>query len=129
MIDKIRNEAQYQQIMGLIEKYIEKAAEQGGFHALQKAETKELERLSLLAEQYEDNVLKIMPLPVATISSVVQQKTKEMRLSQHKLAELFGMSTSKISQILNGKRPPDVPFLKAAHEKLGIDGNLILEQA
>lgn len=29
--------------------------------------------------------------------------------------------------ILNGKREPDVHFLKAIHEKLGIEGNFILE--
>jgi HTH-type transcriptional regulator/antitoxin HigA len=38
------------------------------------------------------------------------------------------METTKISQILNGKRQPDVSFLKAAHEKLGLDGNLLLER-
>ena len=68
-----------------------------------------------------------MPLPV-TINVVVRQKIKEMNITQGKLAELFGMGSAKISQILNGKREPDVPFLKAVHKKLGIDGNFIFER-
>jgi HTH-type transcriptional regulator/antitoxin HigA len=89
MIDKIRNEAQYNQVMALIEKFIAKATERGGFNFLTDEEKEELGNLSLLAEQYEDNVLKIMPLPV-TISSVVQHKIKELNISQAKLAEILG---------------------------------------
>ena len=128
MIDKIRNEAQYNNVVALIEKFIEKATDNGGFNFLTETEKEELNHLSLLAEQYEDNVLKIMPLPV-TINSVVQHKIKEMNLTQAKLAEMLGLGTSKLSQILNGKREPDVTFLKAIHNKLGISGDFLLENA
>jgi HTH-type transcriptional regulator/antitoxin HigA len=126
MIDKIRNEAQYNQVMALIEKFINKATDGGGFNSLSAAEAEELSHLSLLAEQYEDNVLKIMPLPV-TINSLVQHKIKELNLTQAKLAEMLGLGTSKLSQILNGKREPDITFLKAVHSKLGISGDFLLE--
>jgi HTH-type transcriptional regulator/antitoxin HigA len=63
MVDKIRNEAQYNQVMALIEKFISKATGGGGFNSLSAAEAEELSHLSLLVEHYEDNVLKIMPLP------------------------------------------------------------------
>ena len=64
MIDKIRNEAQYKQVLSLIESYIKKATDNGGFNTLTKRENNGLKQLSVLAEQYEDDVLKIMPLPV-----------------------------------------------------------------
>lgn len=128
MIDKIRNEGQYNQVMALIEKFIQRATDKGGFSALTAAEIDELTQLSVLAEQYEDNVLKIMPLPV-TISSVVQHKIKELNISQAKLAEMLGLGTAKLSQILSGKREPDVTFLKAVHSKLGISGDFLLENA
>ncbi|SKB61276.1 helix-turn-helix domain-containing protein [Dyadobacter psychrophilus] len=127
MIDKIRNETQYKQVMTLIEGFIQKATDAGGFNALNEKETEELHKLTLLAEYYEDNVMNIMPLTV-TITAVVQQRINEMNITQGKLAEMFGMGSAKISQILNGKRQPDVPFLKAIHEKLGIDGNFILDR-
>lgn len=126
MITKIRTEAQYNQILQLIESFIKKATENGGFHSLSDAESNELEKLSLLAEQYEDQALKIMPIPV-TINALVHHKIKEMGLTQAKLADLLGIGTSKLSQILTGKREPDVPFLKAIHEKLGISGDFLLE--
>ena len=64
MINNIRNEAQYKQVLNLIESYIKKAADYGGFNMLTKKENNELKQLSLLAEQYEDEVLKIIPLHV-----------------------------------------------------------------
>ncbi len=126
MIDKIRNETQYYQVMNLIESFIQKATQGGGFHSLSKVDADELNRLSVLAEQFEDNSLKIMPLPI-TINTIVQSKIKEMNITQAKLAEMLGLGTSKLSQILNGKREPDVPFLKAVHKKLGISGDFLLE--
>lgn len=126
MINKIRNEAQYNQVLTLIEGFIQKATLGGGFQSLSKDESKELESLSLLAEQYEDNVLKLMPLPL-TINAVVQHKINELNINQAKLAEMLGLGTSKLSQILNGKREPDVSFLKALHTKLGISGDFLLE--
>jgi len=126
MLDKIRNQEQYNSVMELIEKLISKATTNGGFHALSKEESTELENLSLLAEQFEDNVLKIMPLPL-TINAVVQHKINELNINQVKLAEMLGLGAPKLSQILNGKREPDVPFLKALHSKLGISGDFLLE--
>lgn len=63
MLNKIGDKAQYNQVMALIEKIIEKATKSGGFSFLSTSEQEELSQLSLLAEQFEDNVLKIMPLP------------------------------------------------------------------
>lgn len=126
MINKIRNEAQYNDVVALIEQFITKATGIGGFNFLSEIEKEELSKLSLLAEEYEDQTLKIMPLPI-TISSVVQHKMKELNLSQTKVAEMLGLGTSKLSQILNGKREPDVMFLKAIHNKLGISGDFLLE--
>lgn len=126
MIDKIRNKNQYEQVCQLIEEFIKKATIGGGFHSLNNKETEAHHQLTLLAADYEKNNPKTWPLPV-TIKEVVQKKIAEMNITQYKLAELFEMSGSKISKILNGKREPDIHFLKAVHEKLGIDGNVILE--
>lgn len=113
--------------MKLIEGLISRATEGGGVHTLSQKETKELKQLSELAEKYEDDVLKIMPLPV-TVENVVIQKMQEMDITQAKLAEMLTIGTAKLSQILNGKRKPDVPFLKAVHQHLNLDGNFLLER-
>ncbi|WAC39227.1 helix-turn-helix domain-containing protein [Pedobacter sp. SL55] len=126
MITKIRTEAQYGEVMKLIEKYLAKATKAGGFSELNKTEREDLQKLSLLAEDYEDNMVSIMPLPL-TLKAVVKNKIDEMNINQAKLAEILGLGTAKLSQILNGKRQPDVPFLKALHSKLGISGDFLLE--
>lgn len=66
------------------------------------------------------------PMP-KTLSEMVELKIFEKKINRVELAKTLGIGTPKLSQILNGKRPPDVSFLKAVHEKLGIDGNFILE--
>lgn len=110
----------------MIDGYLNKATKGGGFASLSKKESNELQELSLLVEAYEDQILKKMPLPM-TITGVVSDKMVELNINQNGLAQLLGLGNSKLSQILNGKRRPDVLFLKAVHEKLGIDCNFILE--
>jgi putative addiction module component (TIGR02574 family) len=57
MIDKIENETQFNEAIALIEKFINKATQGGGFSSLTTAEAEELNQLSLMAEQYEDQIL------------------------------------------------------------------------
>ncbi len=126
MIDKIRTQEQYDAIMKMIEKIIQKATKMGGFHALQKKEEKELHLLTLLASDFE----KTLMLPNAfniSLNLLIQQRLDEMNITQSRLAEMLNTTGSRISKILSGKQEPDVYFLKAIHQKLGIDGNILLE--
>ncbi len=126
MINKIRTETQYNEVMKLIETYLSKATKAGGFDQLSETDKLALNKLSLLAEDYEDNIATIMPLPI-TLKALVKSKIEEMNINQAKLAEILGLGTAKLSQILNGKRQPDVSFLKALHSKLGISGDFLLQ--
>lgn len=65
------------------------------------------------------------PMP-KTITEIVELKMFEKKLNRVSLAKVLGIGAPKLSQILNHKREPDVRFLKAIHEKLGVDGNFIL---
>jgi len=65
MLSRIRTEKEYQAVMKTVESLLEKAITKGGFHELEKDETKMLSELSHLAENYEDNVLKLMPIKPA----------------------------------------------------------------
>ena len=128
MIDKIRTKAQYDQLMELIEVKLKKATEEGGFDSLNKKDKNELQQLSLLAAAYEDSKMKIMPLK-QTLSNVITQKLEELDLTQSRLAAMLGIGAAKLSQILNGKRPADVTFLKAVYKKLHVDPAFLLENA
>jgi antitoxin component HigA of HigAB toxin-antitoxin module len=118
---KIKNNKEYKEALHKVYNLMNKGEEN-----VTDAEARQIEQMAKAIEYYEDYVLKIMPLPV-TVASIVQGKVEELNITQLKLAEMLNVGTAKLSQILNGKRKPDVPFLKAVHEKLGIDGNFILE--
>ena len=126
MLDKIRTKEQYEAIMLMIEKYISKATKLGGFHALCKKDEKELERLTLMASDYEKLNLLHNSFKIS-LNFIVMQRLEEMNMNQSMLAVLLNTTGSKISKILSGKQEPDINFLKAIHQHLGIDGNLLLE--
>lgn len=64
-----------------------------------------------------------------TLVGMIEWKMYEMKLKQKDLAQLLNIETSRVSEILNGKRRISLDLAKRLHEKLGIDGNFILETA
>ena len=94
---------------------------------MKPAQAAELRLLSLAAQAYEKSMYTI-PAP-KTLQGLIEFKMYERKLKQKELAQLLDIAESKLSQILTGKRKPDVSFLKAAHEQLEIDGNILLEYA
>jgi HTH-type transcriptional regulator / antitoxin HigA len=129
MITKIRTEKEYQVVMETIEEILKEATERGGFHKLSKQESDLLNNLSKLAETYEDKVMAVMPIRPGNLREAVELKMVEQKLTQAKLAKTLGIGAPKLSQILSGKRDPDVAFLKAIHDKLKIDAEFILSHA
>ncbi len=129
MLTKIRNEREYKAAMKTIESLLNKATEAGGFHKLPSEEATMLGNLSKLAEAYEDNTLKLMPIVPKTLQEAVEFKMAEQKLTQAKLAKKLGIGAPKLSQILKGRREPDVTFLKAVHKKLKIDAEFLLTHA
>lgn len=93
-------------------------------------ELKSLEAMAKAAEEYEDNVLGLKPArEPKTITELLEKKMYENKMTQAKLADTLGLGKSKLSEILSGKRKPDVPFLKALYKKLKIDPAFLLDHA
>ena len=128
MIRKIRSERDYELVMKSVEALLAKASNRGGFHRLTPVEASLLEKLSLLAESYEDNTLRIMPIRPRTLREAIEWRQVERKLTRSALAKLLGIGPPKLSQILSGKRKADVAFLKAVHKKLNLDAAFVLEK-
>jgi HTH-type transcriptional regulator / antitoxin HigA len=95
---------------------------------LTKTEIEHLSTMTIAAEQYEDEILSLKPgRHPKSLPEVIELFMYENRLSQTKLADKLGVGKPKLSQILNGKRQPDVTFLKALYRKLNIDPKIILD--
>ncbi|MBN9383036.1 MAG: helix-turn-helix transcriptional regulator [Chitinophagaceae bacterium] len=93
-------------------------------------ELKTLATMAKAAEEYEDNVLGLKPAKEPqTITELLEQKMYENKITQAKLADTLGLGKSKLSEILSGKRKPDVPFLKAVYKKLKVDPAFLLDHA
>jgi antitoxin component HigA of HigAB toxin-antitoxin module len=87
-----------------------------------------LEMMAVAAEKYEDEVLRLKPIKQPkSLPEVIELFMFENKLSQAKLADRLGIGKPKLSQILTGKRKPDVLFLKALYRKLNLDPKIILE--
>jgi HTH-type transcriptional regulator/antitoxin HigA len=101
-----------------------------GESTLTEKELEKLDAMARAAEYYEDNVLGLKPVKQPqTIAELIEQKMYEHSMTQAKLAETLGLGKSKLSEILTGKRKPDVPFLKALYQKLNIDPAFLLDHA
>jgi antitoxin component HigA of HigAB toxin-antitoxin module len=122
---EINSRKVYHETMLAIYKLMDK-----GESNLTAAELKKLAAMSAAAEKYEDEVLGLKPQKEPeTILEVIELKMFENRLTQMKLAAEIGVGQSKVSEILSGKRKPDVSFLKGVHKVLNIDAKFLLEHA
>ena len=117
---KIKTEEAYDMVMKEIDGLMKK-----GEKKLNAAELNRLRILAGAAEIFEDDK-DPLPLP-STLPELIKMRMFQLKLNQHFISRLLGISEAKLSLIMNGKQKPDVNFLKALHEKLKIDAEQILK--
>lgn len=103
------------------------ATQKGGFDNLSAKEKLSLNKYTGIVKEYEDANFTI-PMP-QTVQGLIELKMYEKKLKQKELAKLLNTTDTKLSEIMHNKRKPSLDFLKAMHEVLGIDGNLLLRIA
>ena len=124
------NASDYKKIMERIEVITRKATEVGGFKVFDKDLLDEYLSLASSAADYEDKVLKILPLKEPTpLLLLIEDAMHKRRMKQRDLARELEVSEARISDILRGKTNIGMSLAKKIHKKLGIDGNFILENA
>jgi HTH-type transcriptional regulator/antitoxin HigA len=127
--EKINTNKEYEEVMKRIEKLLQKSTQNGGFDSLASDEVQNLQKLSLMAEKYEDS-LSMMPIKTpTTLVEMIRYKMFEMNLKQKQLAKILEISEARISELLSGKRKLNIEMAKKLHVKLNIDAHFILEVA
>jgi HTH-type transcriptional regulator/antitoxin HigA len=121
MIKIIETQEDYKKALSQIEVYLSK-----GFENLLESETNELQRLSLLVEKYE-SIHYPIPFKPRTISELIKMIMIEKNLKQKELAAILEITTTRLSEILNGKRKINLDLAKRLHKSLKIDANFLLE--
>lgn len=83
----------------------------------------ELNILSDLIADYEE---RNFPVQKPTLVDVIKLRMAEMSLNQKRLSELLGVSTSRVSEYLNGKSEPPLNVAREISKKLHIDAAIVL---
>lgn len=119
---RILTEEENERTLRMIEEMMNK-----GTDNLSEQENEALLQMSLAVQTFERAYYDV-PV-INTLGAMFELKMYELQLNRSRLSDLLGIGNSKLSDILNGKRAPDVKFLQAAHTKLGIDAAFLLNHA
>lgn len=95
----------------------------------QEDETRHLDRLIELGEAidaYEIEQGHEPALPT-TLAGWLEVEMYRLRLRQKQFAKLLGISESRLSEIINGRRAPNLDFIKRLHTTLHVPGDKLLE--
>lgn len=82
----------------------------------------EMEIFALLIEQYERRKLKI---PNATSIDIIKYRMSQLDLGQKDMQPLLG-SSSKVSEVLNLRRPLSLPMIRRLNNSLGISAMTLI---
>ena len=106
--------------MAEIESYL-----QEGFSKLTKEEDARLGELSKAVEAWELNEY---PMPLEPkFPQILTYIMEFKRFSQTELSDSLSVSKSLLSEILNGKKQPNLELVINLHKNFGIDANVLLD--
>ena len=117
---KIKNEKEYNVVMERIEELLGIVNDET---PIDDKNLIELDILSNLVEEYEDEHY---PIETPALEEIIKLRMYEMNLTQKGLAELIGISPSRISEILSGKTEPTYQVARSISKNLNIDASIIL---
>lgn len=116
----IQTKAEYFRAMAQIEELVQK-----GLPNLSPDEENLFGQLAKAAEAWEINEY---PMPLKpTIEELLGYLMRHLNLSQSAFAAQLDISAPMLSEILSGKKKPNLDLARQLHTKFNIDGNLILE--
>jgi len=112
----IKTEKEYEAALSRIEALMDAQAN--------SSEAEELELLATLVGLYEDDHYPMdFPDPV----DAIRFRMEQLGLNQQKLVPFIG-SKSKVSEVLNKKRPLTLSMIRSLHENLGIPAEILLQK-
>lgn len=117
---KINNKQQYYAAMAEIEGFLQK-----GFSNLTEKEEDQLERLTKAAEAWE---LKEYPMPMhPSFPDILIAVMQHKRFTQSDLSQNLSISKSLLSEILSGKKQPNLEVIVSLYKVFGIDAETLLD--
>ena len=90
------------------------------------ADDKNLLELDLISDLVADYEEEHYPITAPTLVETIKLRMFEMGLTQSKLAEMLGLSTARMSEIITGKGEPSLKTGREISRKLNIDPAIVL---
>lgn len=123
------SEKEFKEYRAMMEAIIAKGTELGDMELLSDEDKAEYIRLSKCVAEYEDAYY---PLPgrVSTLlTDTIKEKMREKGVNQKQTAKLLGISESRVSDLLCGKRKLNLNIAKRLRDNLGLSADFILDMA
>lgn len=123
----IKGDTQYQQYKKAIEVIIAKGTQVGDMELLPQSDKEEFIRLTDAIYEWESAY---HPLPGKVSSLITDEIKKRMdnqKIKQKEAAKMLGISESRISELLNGKRGLNLNLAKRLRDCFGIPADFILD--
>ena len=90
------------------------------------ADDKNMLELDLISDLVADYEEEHYPIAAPTLVETIKLRMYEMGLTQTKLAEMLGLSTARVSEIISGKGEPSLKTGREISRKLNIDPAIVL---
>lgn len=117
---QIKNEAAYQAALRRVEQLEELVDDE---NTIMDDNAMELDILVDMIEEYEDIHY---PIGKPSLVDTIKLRLYEMNLTQAKLAEMIGVSPTRISDIMTGKCEPTLKLGREISKKLKISPDIVL---
>lgn len=117
---RIENEAQYEWAVARVEELLPLVNDNT---SPDDPNVIELMLLSNLVIDYDEEHYPISP---PSLSDTIKLRMYEMKLSQKDIAEMLGISTSRVSEYISGKSEPTLKIAREISKKLDISPSIVL---
>lgn len=116
----IKSDKEYKAILERIEELL------GVPENIENPEAKGFVELNLLSDLVADYEESHYPIQPPTLAEAIKLRMHERNLTQKALSEFLGVSTSRISEYLNGKSEPTLKIAREISRKLDIEASIVL---
>ena len=130
-MEKLTTREQYDTVKAKVEQLIAEATAKGMLEPdMDNEYTQEISLLSRQMAIYEDEYMNILPLrQKSPLISCIEDYFYTHGMKQKEGAKLLGVNESQFSQIMSGRRRISMSFANRLYSQLGINAELILENA
>lgn len=123
----IKNDAQYREYKKAMEVIIVKGTELGDMELLSQSDKDEFIRLTDAIYEWE-SAYHPLPGKVSTlITDEIKKQMENKMIKQKEAARMLGISESRVSELLNGKRGLNLNIAKRLRDYFGISADFIFD--